>query len=135
MSSDSGVLSPAGPLMELAEEWERKAETLEESGCDHAARHLRQRIAELRELADDYWSQPLTIAEAADYSGFSERYLRELVRAEGGIPDPRNRGQGRIRIPLRNLPRKAALDREPDEEEPKPDCESVDGLDDFVARG
>lgn len=55
--------------------------------------------AELRELLHE----ELTIADAADESGYSEDHLRRLVR-EGTLPNAGENGAPRIR--RRNLPRK-----------------------------
>ena len=60
------------------------------------------------EAAQRAWErQEMTIAEAAEWSRYSEDHLRELVR-DGRLPDQRPPGsQGRIQVRRCDLPLKA----------------------------
>lgn len=92
---------------------ERRAETLEEVGAlvrgGKAIRWARKAAeAALRE----WWTEELTISEAAEWSGYSEEYLRQLV-ADGRLPDPRKEArQGvPILVPRYALPRRPLHER------------------------
>lgn len=109
-------------LDRLAEEWRRRAEERAEEGALLDGERVYQRVArELEGALEEHRNERLTVAEAAEESGYSEDTLREMVR-DGRIPDPRPPGsQGRITIKRKHLPRK------PPEAEPR-DLEAVESL-------
>jgi len=89
----------------LANEWRERARDLRRWGApegvavawEAAATEL---VAALREVADEL----LTMKQAAEASGYSERRLREFL-AEGTIPNAGRKGAPRIR--RGDLPRRA----------------------------
>jgi hypothetical protein len=95
-------------LLRLAERWcaegrqarERYGLGIVETICDVHAR-------ELREAVRCCLSEELTIAEAAQESGYSGQHLRALLAA-GEIPNAGRKG--RPRITRQDLPRKASVE-------------------------
>lgn len=93
-------------LTTLAARWHDEADVLERHGHERSAAQLHRRAEELETAWRRWWAEELTIAEAAEWTGYSQERLRELVR-EGTIPDNRPRGsQGEIRVRRCDLPRK-----------------------------
>ncbi len=90
----------------LAELRAKAGELREHFGCEAPARALEwaaERVETVLSRAED---AVLTLREAAAYSGYSMDHLARLVR-EKRIPDLRPKGsRGRIRIRVRDLPRK-----------------------------
>lgn len=99
------------PFEELVARLRREAELLRRRGLEREAR-LEESIAEDVEAAlRDWRHEELTVAEAADESGYSPKTLRRMVR-EGRIPDSRPEGsKGKIRVRRRDLPRKPGAER------------------------
>ncbi len=98
-------MNPA-PLHDLATAWREEATLLRRRGAGAQADALESAAEDLEERVEEWQMEPLTVAEAAAESGYSEDYLRELVR-DGRIPDSRPAGsEGRIRIRRADLPRK-----------------------------
>lgn len=114
-------------LERLAEEWRRRAEERAEEGALLAGDKLYMKVAaELETALREYNNEQLTVAEAAEESGYSEDSLRELVR-DGPIPDSRPPGsQGRITIKRKHLPRK------PPEAE-SPNLDAVESLEEDLS--
>lgn len=90
-------------LQQLAERWRRDAELLDSYGASAAAEACRLHARQLEDAAASFEDEPLTLAEAAAESGYSERRLRELL-STGEIPQAGRKGSPRIR--RRDLPRK-----------------------------
>lgn len=84
------------PLERLAEEWEAEAELLRRRGAPGQADALTSAAEDLRERLLEWEREPLTVADAAGESEYSERHLRELV-SEGRIPNAGEDGSPRIR--------------------------------------
>lgn len=62
-----------------------------------------------REAWRRWWTERLTVTEAATWSGFSADWIYEQIR-EGKLPDPRPTGsQGRVWVRRCDLPRRPAL--------------------------
>lgn len=88
----------------LADLWRERAENYAADGGMVNGEETYKRVAEeLEEAIRDFKMERLTVAEAADESGYSESHLRRLVR-EGGLPSAD--GDQRLRIRRRDLPRK-----------------------------
>jgi hypothetical protein len=104
-------------LRALAGRWRTEAETLERYGDDRGATVARLHADELEQAAADLADEALTLTEAADESGYSERRLREML-SDGTLPQAGRKGAPRIR--RGDLPRKpgatttAAYDPEAD---------------------
>lgn len=94
-------------LERLAEEWRHRAEERADEGALLDGGKLYRKVArELEAAVREHQNEELTVAEAAEESGYHEDTLREYVR-EGRIPDARPPGsQGRIKIKRKHLPRK-----------------------------
>lgn len=91
------------PLAELVERWRHDAERFRAYGDERGARTCELHADELERAWASWWLEKLTVAEAAEESGYSESRLYALVE-EGTIP---NAGQeGAPRIPRRDLPRR-----------------------------
>lgn len=90
-------------VTELVARWEADAEILERHEDARGATFCRRFAAELREAMRADQDRPLTVAEAALESGFSEDHLRHGV-ANGKIPNAGRKGAPRIRradLPLK----------------------------------
>lgn len=102
-------------LRGLADSWRDEARLLRRRGAPRQADVLESAAEDLEDRLGEWLREPLTIPEAASESGYSEDYLRELVR-EGRLPDSRPPGSQRpISIRRTDLPRKVP---EPDAEGP-----------------
>lgn len=100
----------ADPVDELIASWRTDAEVLDRHGHDREAERLRQQAEEVEHALRRRRSEMLTVAEAAEESGYSEKHLRRLVR-EGKLEAERPGGDGgRILLPRGALPRKASGD-------------------------
>lgn len=92
------------PLEELAREWTREAALFRKRGLDDFAQFAESLASDLLEALEDLENEPLTLAEAAEISGYSSDHLGRLVR-DGTIT---NAGRpGAPRIFRRDLPLKA----------------------------
>lgn len=92
-------------LKNLADEWRDRANNLRRwADAEGAARALEGAAAELEAALREATDEALTLAEASEASGYSERRLRELL-ADGTIPNAGRRGAPRIR--RGDLPRRA----------------------------
>ncbi len=99
-----------GALAELVLRFRDQAAAYERDGAlVPGGRILERAAADLQTAFHEWWVELLTIAESAEWSGYSEDHLRDLVRKKS-IPDLRPRGsRGEIRIRRCDLPRHAAL--------------------------
>lgn len=89
----------------------QRAATLRECGHDREADLLEKVVIEYRQAIRRYDEEQLTVAQAAEETGYSAEHLRQLVRT-GKLPDPRPPGsQAQIRIRRGDLPRKPWSDR------------------------
>lgn len=96
---------------DLPSEWRSEAEHLRKYGVTEAAQTLEYCATELEEAWRIWLTEPLTVAEAATETGYSEDHLRQLVR-DGKLPDGRPLGsQGQILLRRCDLPRKARWER------------------------
>lgn len=91
-------------LAELSARWRGDADRLEHWGDSRGAELLRLAAAELDAAVCAADDEELTLEEAVQESGYSERRLRELI-ADGTIPQAGRKGAPRIR--RRDLPRRA----------------------------
>lgn len=89
----------------------QEADVLRRRGAPGRAELLEGLAEEFEEVFDRWWQAPLTVAEAAEWSGYSEDRLRALAR-EDRLPVSRE--NGRIRIPRCALPRKPGLENCPE---------------------
>ncbi len=107
--------APSGrgiPITDLAEKWRDEGAVLRRYGQDRLADLCERHADDMEAAFESHAIQELTIAQAADESGYSEDRLRELVR-EGRIPDNRPPGsQGEMRIRRCDLPRKPGAQRQ-----------------------
>lgn len=93
------------PLKALVERWEKEANALERMGHEGHAHDVRRRIEELKAADREYFDQELTISEAAEEQGYSQKHLRELCR-KGRLRHRKRDGSYLIR--RGDLPRKSA---------------------------
>lgn len=91
-------------LLELADLWRKEANVLAGYGAIEAAAAAQRHAEELVEALDAAENELLTQAEAAEFSGYSSRRLREL-EAEGKLENHGRKGAPQYR--RRDLPRKA----------------------------
>lgn len=100
------------PLATLADRWREDARMLRLYGHERTAATCERHAEELEDAFRSWQLEELTVAEAAEESGYSKDRLRELVR-EDEIPDHRPPGsQGEIRIRRCDLPRKPGIARQ-----------------------
>ena len=106
----------ADPLERLVARLQEEAELLRRRGLEREA-DLEESIAEDVEAAlRDWRHEELSVAEASEESGYSEKTLRRMVR-QGRIHDSRTPGsREEIRIRRRDLPRKPGAERDPVED-------------------
>jgi hypothetical protein len=103
-----------GVFLDLAHEWRTDADALERRGDSRGAAMLRDLAGEVVEACGRWERQELTIGEASEQSGYSERRLRELL-ADGTIPNAGRKHAPRIRrgdLPLKPT-RAASTDYDP----------------------
>jgi hypothetical protein len=95
------------PLIQLAERLEVRARDFEQLGILVNGAALSRVIAqELRSAISAEEDRPMSLAEAAAHSGYSEAHLRRLVKL-GRLRTLRPPGtRGRLRFRLGDLPRK-----------------------------
>jgi len=104
-------------LEALAERWKSEAETVERRYADNAsARLLRTVAAELVEVLREEADELLTLAEAAEVSGYASDTLRHRL-SNGSIPNAGVSGKPRIR--RGDLPTKPGANMNADEDEAK----------------
>lgn len=109
---------PARPLEDvdgleaLAGRWRGEADTLRSHGAEPQAHTLEDCATDLDVALRAFRQEKLTLRQAAEWSGYGRKRLRELVR-EGKLPDDRPEGsQGTIKVRRCDLPRKPAGDRD-----------------------
>jgi hypothetical protein len=95
------------PLVELAEAWEAEAEGLRHRGLEREASMAESFADDLRARLAAWAAEPLSVAEAAGESGYSESRLRQLL-AEGQVPNAGR--EGAPRILRRDLPARPGQD-------------------------
>lgn len=105
-------LDEAEGLEGLPSRWQDEADTLRSHGAEGQATTLERCATDLDVALRAFRQEELTLREAAAWSGYSRKRLREMVR-EGKLPDNRPEGsQGTIYVRRCDLPRKPAGDRE-----------------------
>lgn len=82
-------------LESLADRWQEEADLLRRRGAVQQADTLESIAEELRTRLQEWVLEPLTVAEAASESGYSERRLRELL-SKGTLPNAGRAGGPRI---------------------------------------
>ena len=90
----------------LASAWRARAELLRQHGAEQAAKTAEALADELEASLRAADEVPLTLAQAAAASSYSEDHLARQIR-EGKLPNAGRRGAPRIRV--RDLPRKARI--------------------------
>jgi len=101
----SSVNSMDSTANDLVSRWREQAAAYERDG-QPGAKLLRRVADELENMWSDWYIEPLTIAQAARESGYTEDYLRDLVR-DGTLHAVRFADRGPIRIRRCDCPRKA----------------------------
>lgn len=84
-----------GPLA-LCRKWRAKACVLQEYGDDQAANICELHASELERWWHEDQREPVTVAEAAALSGFSQSHLFHCIE-DGTLPNAGRRGAPRIR--------------------------------------
>lgn len=106
------TLDGADSLEELSERWRDEADTLRAHGAEGQATSLERCATDLDVALRSFQREEMALPQAAAWSGYSPKRLRELVR-EGKIPDNRPDGsQGPIRVRRCDLPRKPGAERD-----------------------
>ena len=82
-------------IQEMASFWRTEAKTLRRRGAAGQAELLESCAADLDRLADEWESDPLTLQQAADESGYSADHLGRMIR-EGKIPNAGRTGAPRM---------------------------------------
>ena len=95
----TGYVTPA----ELRARWRADAAVLHRRGAEGAAVLLESCAAELDAALADGAPEPVTLAEAANLSGYSIPHLRRLI-ADGALRNVS--ANGRVRVRPGDLPRK-----------------------------
>jgi multidrug efflux pump subunit AcrA (membrane-fusion protein) len=90
----------------LAPAWRERAEILRKHGAEQAAKTVETLADELEASLRAADNVPLTLAQAAAESGYSEDHLARQIR-ERKIPNAGQRGAPRIRVA--DLPRKSRV--------------------------
>jgi hypothetical protein len=109
---------------DLTAAWRDRAAELRRYGAEPQAVTLEAAAAELEGALRESADEPLTLAVAAEESGYSERRLRELV-AEGAIPQAGRKHAPRIR--RGDLPRRAGAGKDAGSYDPVTDAASLLG--------
>lgn len=95
------------PVDALLTRWRKDAEVLERHERPRQAERLRRYADEVDDALHRRRRELVSVAEAAELSGYSEKHLRRLVR-QGKLDAERPGGEGgRILVPRGDLPRKA----------------------------
>ena len=94
---------------DLPTTWRAKAELLREHGADGHAKAIERCANELDERDAKRDAEPLTLTQAVQWSGFSEKQIRRLIH-QGDLEDV---GNGQVRVRRGDLPRHARSRREP----------------------
>lgn len=102
------------PILDLVGQWNANASTLRQYGAESHAQVLESCAQELQETLHGSNDTLLTLAQAADHSGYSADHLGRLVR-EGKIPNAGRHGAPRIL--RRDLPVKAGWVAPPERNE------------------
>ena len=84
------------PICELATAWCDEASGLRRRGLEREARMIESCAEALRNRLHECATHALTVGDAAEESGYSERRLRELL-SEGKLPNVGKPGAPRIR--------------------------------------
>lgn len=109
-SSDRTGVRPKdtlSPLRDLAESWREDAARFRQYDAEKLAAACDLHADALEDRLRSWWSERLTVAEAAVWSGYSEDRLRTLAREDRLSAFREN---GRIWIPRCALPRKPGLE-------------------------
>lgn len=109
-------------LHTLAAEWRERAELLARHGAGEAAATLRTVADELEGTVQAAEDKILTLAEAVEESGYSERRLRELI-TDGTIPNAGRKGAPRVR--RADLPRRARAQAQAGGYDPSADARAL----------
>lgn len=99
---------------DLVEEWRRLAGLLREHHAPQSAIAYERCAEQLEARLEEHGSEPLTLQEASELSGYSSDHLGRLVR-EGKIPNAGRHGAPRIRradVPVKPQSRELPLAEE-----------------------
>lgn len=100
---------PPTTILELLNFWQMKAEATRDLGFEPVARAYEECQRTLKAVHWYQYERPITVEEAAEYSGYSKDHLYDLVRS-GKL---RNVGEkNRPRVCRADLPRKPIGDDE-----------------------
>lgn len=91
--SESAPKVPSG-LKEVLDQWRKDAERLRLWGAEAEADALERAASAAASAFIEWWTEPLSVKEAAEWSGYSVERLRELARS-GVVPDQRPVGSAR----------------------------------------
>lgn len=94
-------------LLQLAGQWRDRAATFRAHGVDTVARSLEVCAADLESGLQQFLLEGLTLAEAAEETGYSYSSLQKKV-ADGDIPNAGDKGSPRVR--RKDLPYKGPSD-------------------------
>lgn len=83
-------------LKQLAERWREEAQLLEKYGDVVGAKACALHATELEAAMTEAENEELTLEQAANESGYSERRLREMI-ASGQLPNAGKKGAPRLR--------------------------------------
>ena len=108
--SSSSLCSPDYVMLpaDLASDWRKKAKEFRQFGADEQAVTLEYCADDLEETSRVWQTEPLTLEEAAQETGYSYSSLQKRV-SDGEIPNIGTPGQPRVR--RQDLPRKAPRQR------------------------
>lgn len=91
------------PLLRLADDWRADAERLREYGAKGQARACEKHAEELENRLRHWEMEALSVAEAAEESGYTTRHVRRLIE-DGTLPNAGDSSSPKVR--RRDLPRK-----------------------------
>lgn len=94
------VLRPAPDPADPLESIDAEAARLARFGAGDLARVVEATAAQARAALERWWNEPLTVAQAERYGGYSGAQLRLLLR-EGTIPRAPGGGMRRRHVPVK----------------------------------
>ena len=99
----------AGKFRELAQEWRDRAEDFDQHGCEQVALTYGKVAEEVVRMLDGWDDEYLSVKQAAAESGYSEEYLRRLVRNGNIDARAKERSKGRTQVRRADLPTRSRL--------------------------
>src|SRR5690348_1169996 len=92
MSGASSSIQPG----DLLRAWNERADYLHAYGDPNAARLWRTAAVELERALKEFGAEPLTLADAAQLTGYSPDYIRKQIAA-GDLPNAGRKNAPRVR--------------------------------------